>query len=295
LLVLQEELTGLLAGGNNSCKACEIEGTQIHQMNCRRFFDFREMRDEPKSFLDHIEDLRKMLIKMVVVLALMMGGAFVFQKTVVEIIERPLVAIDPARTSLTNFGVADPLTIAIELSFYAGLVMAFPFLVLFLGEFVLPALTQKERRMLYPAAAVSFALFTAGVLFAYCWVLPPTLDYFFNYSRWLNWRPQWSVREYFSFTTQFVVSFGLAFELPLAVLLLVKLEILSYAVLQNTRAFAVVTTLSLAAVITPTTDIVTMLLMAGPMYLLYEGCILIAWLMERKVRRQSLPANSTRA
>jgi sec-independent protein translocase protein TatC len=264
-------------------------------MNCRRFFDFREMRDEPKPFLDHIEDLRKMLIKMVVVLALMMGGAFVFQKTVVEIIERPLVAIDPARTSLTNFGVADPLTIAIELSFYAGLVMAFPFLVLFLGEFVLPALTQKERRMLYPAAAVSFALFTAGVLFAYCWVLPPTLDYFFNYSRWLNWRPQWSVREYFSFTTQFVVSFGLAFELPLAVLLLVKLEILSYAVLQNTRAFAVVTTLSLAAVITPTTDIVTMLLMAGPMYLLYEGCILIAWLMERKVRRQSLPANSTRA
>jgi hypothetical protein len=108
LLVLQEELTGLLAGGNNSCKACEIEGTQIHQMNCRRFFDFREMRDEPKPFLDHIADLRKMLIKMVVVLALTMGGAFAFQKTVVEIIERPLVAIDPARTSLTNFGVADP-------------------------------------------------------------------------------------------------------------------------------------------------------------------------------------------
>jgi sec-independent protein translocase protein TatC len=81
----------------------------------------------------------------------------------------------------------------------------------------------------------------------------------------------------------------------LAVLLLVKLEILSYEVLQKTRAFAVVIILFLAAVITPTTDMVTMILMAGPMYLLYEGCILIAWLMERKVRRQSFTANSTRA
>ena len=58
-------------------------------MNWRRFFDFREMRDEAKPFLDHIEDLRKMLIKMLVVLGLMMGGAFAFQKTVVEMIERP--------------------------------------------------------------------------------------------------------------------------------------------------------------------------------------------------------------
>ncbi|MGA7882031.1 MAG: twin-arginine translocase subunit TatC, partial [Terrimicrobiaceae bacterium] len=106
--------------------------------------------------------------------------------------------------------------------------------------------------------------------------------------------PQWSVREYFSFTTQFVISFGLAFELPLAVLILVKLEILSYEVLQKTRAFAVLIILFLAAIITPTTDMLTLILMAGPMYLLYEGCILIAWFLERKARRQSLAANSTR-
>ena len=78
-------------------------------MNWRRFFDFREMRDEPKPFLDHIEDLRKMLVKMLVVLGVMMGAAFAFQRAVVAVIERPLLAIDPDRTSLTNFGVADPL------------------------------------------------------------------------------------------------------------------------------------------------------------------------------------------
>ncbi|HEY5812179.1 MAG TPA: twin-arginine translocase subunit TatC [Terrimicrobiaceae bacterium] len=263
-------------------------------MNWRRFFDFRELRDEAKPFLEHIEDLRKTLIKMLIVLGVMMAVAFAFQKTIVGIMERPLLAFDPDRTSLTNFGVADPLTIAIELSFYSGLVLAFPFLVLFLAEFILPALTQKEKRMLYPAAAVSFGMFIVGVLFAYYCVLPPTLDYFFNYSKDLNWKPLWSVREYFSFTTQFIVSFGLAFELPLAVLLLVKLEILNYEILQKTRAFAVVIILFLSAIITPTTDMLTLVLMAGPMYLLYEGCILIAWLMERKTRRQSLAANSTR-
>jgi sec-independent protein translocase protein TatC len=83
-------------------------------VNWRRFFDFREVRDDPKPFLDHIEDLRLMLIKMLVVLTLMMGAAFAFQKTIVEIIERPLLAIYPNRTSLTNFGVADPLTIVIR-------------------------------------------------------------------------------------------------------------------------------------------------------------------------------------
>jgi sec-independent protein translocase protein TatC len=263
-------------------------------MNWRRLFDFRELRDDPKPFLEHIEDLRKMLLKMLVVLGVMMAVAFACQKRIVEVIERPLLAFDPERTNLTNFGVADPLTIAIELSFYTGLVMAFPFLVLFLAEFILPALTPKERRMLYPAAVFSFGLFLVGVLFAYYCVLPAALDYFFNYAQALNWRPLWSVREYFSFTTQFVISFGLAFELPLAVLLLVKLDILSHEVLQRTRAFAAVVILFLAAIITPTTDMFTLILMAGPMYLLYEGCILIAWLMERKIRRHSLAANSTR-
>lgn len=258
-------------------------------MSLKRFFDFRELDDQPKPFLEHIEDLRVMLIKMIVILMVMMGASFAFQRTIVSVIERPLQQIDPELPkSLINFGIADPLTIAIELSFYSGLVLSFPFLVLFLAEFVLPALTPKEKRMLYPAAAVSLGLFLAGVLFAYFFVLPPTLDYFFNYSKDLNWRPQWSVREYFSFTTQFIISFGLAFELPLAVLLLVKLGILNHEILQRTRSFAVVIILFLAAIITPTTDILTLMLMAGPMYLLYEACIWIAWLLERKERRSSM-------
>jgi sec-independent protein translocase protein TatC len=253
-------------------------------MKWQRLFDFRESADEPKPFLDHIEDLRWMLIKMVVALVAMMVLSFAFQATIISFIEQPLRAIDPERKTLTNFGIADPLTIAIELSFYSGLVLAFPFLVLFLAEFVLPALTRQEKRMLYPAAGVSLGLFLGGVAFAYYLVLPPALSYFLDYSKSLNWNPQWSVREYYSFTTQFIISFGLAFELPLAVLILVKLGFLNHVVLQRTRAFALIIILFLAAVITPTTDVFTLLLMAGPMYLLYEACIVIARVMERKDR-----------
>jgi sec-independent protein translocase protein TatC len=251
-------------------------------MNWQRLFDFRESPDEAKPFLDHIEDLRWMLIKMVVALMAAMILSFVFQNTIIDFIQRPLLAIDPEKKSLTNLGIADPLSIAIELSFYSGLVLSFPLLVLFLAEFILPALTRAEKRMLYPAAGISLGLFLGGVAFAYFLVLPPALDYFFNYSKSLGWNPQWTVREYFSFTTQFIISFGLAFELPLVVLLLVKLGILSHEVLQRTRAFALVIILFLAAIITPTTDVFTLLLMAGPMYLLYEACIIIARVMERK-------------
>jgi sec-independent protein translocase protein TatC len=259
-------------------------------MNFRRFFEFREEQDQPKPFLDHIEDLRKMLIKMVLALGIMMILSFVFQKNIIGFIQAPLNAINPeVMQNPTNFGIADPLSIALELSFYAGLVLAFPFLVVFLAEFILPALTAQERKLLVPAAVISLALFLTGAGFAYFFVLPSALEYFFNYSRDLNWNPQWSVREYFAFVSQFVISFGLAFELPLAVLLLVKLGLLNHEILQRTRAFAVILILLLAAIITPTSDVFTLMLMAGPMYLLYEGCIVIARIMERRAARAAEP------
>jgi sec-independent protein translocase protein TatC len=136
--------------------------------------------------------------------------------------------------------------------------------------------------MLYPAAAVGFGLFLGGVAFSYLVVLPQTLQFFFNDARAMHWQPTWTVREYYSFTTQFVIGFGLAFELPLAVLLLVKLGIVDYALLRRTRAFALVLIFIFAAVITPTSDIITLVLMGAPMYLLYEICIAISWFLERR-------------
>lgn len=253
-------------------------------MSLKRFFDFREARDEAKPFLAHLEDLRFMLIKVAIALGVTMTLCFVFRSELAGLIQRPLDAVDPAlAANLQSLGVADPLTISFDLSFYGGIVLAFPLILLFLAEFILPALTPVEKRLLYPVAIVGFGLFLAGVVFCYFVVLPQTLEFFFKDAQTtMHWRPTWTVREYYSFTTQFIIGFGLAFELPLVILVLVKLGIVDYALLKRTRAYAVVVIFLIAAVITPTTDMVTLALMGGPMYVLYEICILIAWFIGRR-------------
>ena len=251
-------------------------------MRLKRFFDFRESRDEAKPFLAHLEDLRVTLIKIAIALAVTMTLCFVFRSELAGVIQRPLNTVDASlAANLQSLGVADSFTISLELSFYAGIVLAFPLILLFLAEFVLPALSVAEKRLLYPVAIVGFGLFLAGVAFCYFVVLPQTLEFFFKDAQSMNWHPTWTVREYYSFTTQFVIGFGLAFELPLVVLVLVKLGIVDYALLKRTRAYALVVIFFIAAIITPTIDMLTLVLMGGPMYLLYEICIAISWFMGR--------------
>lgn len=255
-----------------------------------RIFKFRETSagrpDDPKPFLEHLEDLRWMLVKMVLTLGIGMGAAFGFRGVLVEIAQRPLRQIDPGLvTKLQVLGVTDPLMIAFELSFYAGIVITFPLLLYFLAQFVLPALTHKEKKYVLPGIAIGFGLFLVGVLFCYFRVLPQALGFFFGFAKSLEWTPTWTVRDYFAFVTQMTLAFGLAFELPVAVLVLVQLGFLSFDFLNRTRSFAIVIILCLAMVIAPTPDVLTFLSLALPMCVLYEACIWMAWFMERWRRR----------
>jgi sec-independent protein translocase protein TatC len=256
-------------------------------MSWRRIFEFREMDDEAKPFLDHLEDLRTMLIRMAIALGSAMILAFAFRTWLAAVIQRPLVAVAPDRAAnLQSLGVADSMTISIQLAFYSGFVLSFPFLLYFLARFVLPALTPKERKMLLPAAGIGFFLFLAGVLFAYFVVLPQALHFFFKDAQGMSWNPTWTVREYYSFTTQFIIAFGLAFELPVVIMILVKLNIVDVETLKRTRSFALVIIFVFAAIITPTQDIITLACMGAPMYLLYEACILLAGVMEARRRKR---------
>ncbi|MBU3665881.1 MAG: twin-arginine translocase subunit TatC [Chthoniobacterales bacterium] len=252
-------------------------------MSLGKFLRYRELRDSPKPFLEHLEDLRTMVIRMAVVVFVAMGAAFFFRSAIARFVQAPLLAVDPSRAdNLQSLGVADSMTISLQLSFYAGLVFSFPVLLYFLAEFVMPALSPRERRVVMVAALIGFGLFLAGAAFAFFGVLPGTLEFFFRDAQSMNWRPTWTVGEYYSFVTQFTLGFGLAFELPVVVLALVKMGLLGHAQMRATRPYAVVVIFLLAAVITPTTDVFTLLLMGGPMVLLYEACIWIAKRMEPK-------------
>jgi sec-independent protein translocase protein TatC len=246
-------------------------------MELNKLFSFREQEDEARPFMDHLGDLRLMIIRMAVVVVVAMVGAFFFRDILATVIQRPLIAVDPVRaSSLQSLGVADSMTISLELSFYTGLIISFPILIFLLAQFLFPALKPSERQILLPVSAFGLFLFLGGVFFSYFVVLPGTLDFFFKDAKSMHWTPTWTVREYYSFTTQFLIAFGVAFEMPMVVLALVKLGFLTAEKLRKTRAAAIVTIFTVAAFITPSPDLVTYLLMGGPMVVLYEFCILLA-------------------
>jgi sec-independent protein translocase protein TatC len=252
-----------------------------------RFFRSREQAnpDAVKPFLEHLEDLRWTLLKMLGTLLLGMVLSFAFRGPLVAIIQKPLHDIDPELVArLMVLGVTDSFTISFQLSFFAGIVATFPFLLFFAAEFVLPALTRAEKRFLIPGILIGAGLFLSGVFFSYFWLLPPTLRFFFQDARSLQWTPMWTVSEYFSFVSQLTLTLGFCFELPVAVLILVRLGILSHAIMVKTRTFAAVGILGLAAFISPTADPFTFLAFGLPMWALYEGSMVIAWFMERRAR-----------
>jgi len=246
-------------------------------MDIRTLFSFREQDDEARPFMDHLGDLRVMILRMVVTLVICTMGAFFFRDWLAAVVQRPLMVVDPTRaSSLQSLGVADSMTISLSLAFYAGVVISFPLLTLFLAQFLFPALKPTERKILLPVGTFALILFLSGISFAYFVVLPGTLNFFFNDAKSMHWTPTWTVREYYSFTTQFLIAFGVAFEMPMVVLALVKLGFLTAEKLRKTRSVAIVAIFTAAAFITPSPDLVTYLLMGGPMVLLYELCILLA-------------------
>lgn len=187
---------------------------------------------------------------------------------------------------LSSLKPTETFMLSMKLALYAGIVLAFPLLLMFILQFVLPGLHENERKVMWPAMAVGFGLFIGGVLFAYFLVLPKALLFFYEWSGNLGVSNEWRIGEYITFATQFTLLFGLSFELPVVVMVFVKLGLLTYDTMSRTRTYAILAIYVAAALITPTPDIMTLNLMALPMLLLYEICIWLAWFDRKKAREQ---------
>ena len=226
-------------------------------MKLRDIFAFRDPPESEtsKPFLEHLEDLRWTIVKMAIVLIVAMFLCFAFRQRLVLILQRPLSEVGGQIGALRALGITDSITISFHLAFYAGIVISFPLLLYFLAQFVLPALTAVEKRFLFPAIVVSFGLFLTGVATVTYWLLPKTILFFFHDTQSLGWTPMWTVQQYYSFVTRFVLGFGLAFELPVVVLALVKFGLVTYQFMARTRPYAIVLIFILATIITPTPDV----------------------------------------
>lgn len=204
------------------------------------------------------------------------------------LIERKVPAEVAVRGDLRMMSTLKPtesFMLSMKLAFFAGVILSFPLLLTFILQFIVPGLHKHEKKVLWPALSIAFGLFLIGVGFAYFLVLPKALTFFYQYSLSLGVANEWRIGDYISFATSFTLLFGLSFELPVVVMVMVKLGLLSYSTMKKTRSYAIVGILVLAAVLTPTPDVVTLSLMAVPMYFLYEVCILLAWLQQRKDKK----------
>lgn len=244
--------------------------------------------DEEKPFLEHLEDLRSMLVRMAVTLVIATIGSFIFYKELFQAILFPLqlagLAKDEngARTMLQNTDVAGPFMMAVNVSLIAAIIIAFPVLLVFLLQFVLPGLKPKEKKLLFPAIAIGTGLFLGGCTFAYWQVLPRALIFFTEFAATLGSRQDWTLDNYVTFTTRFILVFGIAFELPIIVMALVKLDFLNFKIMKSTWRHALIAITLFAAVITPTPDVLTLMMMSGPLYVLYAICVVLAYFMEKK-------------
>ena len=185
--------------------------------------------------------------------------------------------------------------LSMKLAFFAGVVVSFPFLMLFILQFVLPGLHSHEQKVMWPALAIGFGLFLFGVFFAYTYVLPRALTFFYEWGLSSGISNDWRIGNYITFATQFTLLFGLSFELPVVVMVFVKIGLLTYETMRKTRSYAILAIFVVAAIITPTPDAFTLLLMAGPMCVLYELCIWLAYFDDKKKAKAEAEEERVRA
>src|SRR5687767_1958413 len=236
-----------------------------------------------KTFLEHLEDLRWVLIKCFAALLLGMVACFAAGNYIVDFLELPLEKSNSG-IRLETLGPIGGISIIMKIGLYGGITIALPAIIYFIAEFVLPALKRHEKRYFKIAFTIGTGLFLAGLSLCYFFILEISLRGLVAFNRWLGLdATMWNSADYFSFVIMFMVGMGLSFEVPVLVLSLVRLGIISHETLVKSRMYIFVANLVLCAFITP--DTVSTIFMVVPVQILMEICILISkyWDRQKKI------------
>lgn len=233
------------------------------------------------NFIEHLDELRSRLIKSGIVLVLIMALCAFFSDTLVN-----QVLIAPIKNSsdtivLQNLVPYGQISLYLQVIFFSGFILSFPYLVHQIWQFVLPGLKQKERSATRFIISFISLSFFAGIAFGYFIFMPISLKFFAGFGTPLI-ENNIAVQDYVSFFIGALLTTGLVFELPFISYILSKIGLLTPAFMRFYRKHAIVTLLIVAAVVTPSTDIVTQLVIAVPMILLYELSIGISGYVNRK-------------
>ena len=226
-----------------------------------------------------------MIWKSLLALGLSFLLALGFANRILDFLTFPLKQVtDHPENFLQSLNVSDSFVLPMKIAFYAGLMLAAPVICFFIGQFILPALRQQEKQALWPGFFFGALLFVAGVASCYYFMVPQTLQAFIRGSRWFGIEPRWTIDSYISFVTQFMLMCGLTFEIPLVLVILVRIGVLSSKTVRNSRKILIFVAFVISSFLAPP-DPMSMILMALPLIVLFEIAIWLSWFVDR--RRQS--------
>lgn len=238
------------------------------------------MVDRKMTFIEHLEELRRRIIIAFIALLVAMTVCYIYSWQILDILKSPATKAE-IPLELHYLTVLEPFMVRFRIALYAGIVLALPVIIFEILAFVAPALRKREKKLMYTALAFILAFFVAGTVFAYFYILPAGLNWLVGQAG-DRLKPVLTANDYIGLVTLLLMAIGITFETPLVVWLVVRLGIVTPQRLHKNWRWAVIATLCFAALITPDWNPITMLLVAVPMFLLYEGSILFAMLGLRK-------------
>ena len=240
--------------------------------------DRTPVNDTPQPLIAHLLELRNRLLKAVLAVLVLFAGLFYFSQDLYTLVAQPLMKVLPEGTSMIATDVTSPFLVPFKLALYSAILLAMPFILHQAWAFIAPGLYRHEKRFAIPLLASSVVLFYSGIAFAYFVVFPLLFGFFTSIA------PQGvavmtDIGRYLDFVVTLFIAFGLSFELPIAILLMVWSGLVDVHTLAEKRPYIVVGCFVIGMLLTPP-DIFSQTLLALPMWLLFEGGLLCARLIK---------------
>ena len=256
----------------------------------------REAESMPTmGFLDHLEELRKRIVHSIIAVAVGTGLCWGYRERIYGVMQKPI--MDALREhhlaeKLVYLNPVDPFNLYLKISMLAGLFLTSPFVLYQVWMFISPGLYRNEKRYVFPFMLSTITLFTLGGYFGYRIAYPRALKFFIEFSG--QFQPMITVGEYTQLFLSIVIGMGLIFEMPILVFFLAFLGIMTPSFMIKQFRYAILIIFVLAAIVTPTPDIVNMCVFAAPMLALYALSIGVAWAVhpEQRNKRKEKHAQS---
>jgi sec-independent protein translocase protein TatC len=255
----------------------------------------RRSKDEDlpsMGFLDHLEELRRRIIWSIVYVAAGFGVCYWFHEEIYNLMQKPIFTALKAHgldQKLVYLNPTEPFNMYLKVALIGGIFVASPLILYQLWLFIAPGLYRHERRYVAPFLFSTVALFVAGGVFGYYMVYPAALDFLVGYGA--QFSPMITISEYTNLFMTIILGLGVVFEMPILVFFLALMGVISARWMWRNLRYSILVIFIIAAIITPTTDILNMCIFAAPMVFLYLGSIGIAYLVHPSRRNRKKAQN----